>query len=698
MKKRMAKFLSYIIVVAFAANTFLYSVPSYAAPTDILSIGPEEIVYDAATLDAKGLGGWADSPLGVVANGSGGFDFYSSNGGLVTGTQVTTKTSGSLSDPAQTVVYNSKPIIGLPSAFGYAGVTFVYKDPGTGYLLGLVHLERIPLSVFWASVGLAISFDDGNTWNWRGEIIQLNTPYDPTSTTFRHEVGPGGYVLLNPPDDPSNQYFYIYTYDDINGSGPNSGDGTAVSRAKVADVISAAVNNTTPPTWKKYYGGVWTQSALGGMFTNISDDIYTAPDSISYNTSLNKYILASRDYSTTIGQMTLRTSSSPIDFKASSGAKKYEIISSKHNVYPTVIGLGTNPQTTSGATFYLYYLVFPLDEYWGLGTYMARREIKVKPSNVGTTYTASTGFSSTQGLNSWSYQAWNGSSYVDMTYDSANSRWKNSTYPNSLIGNNWQHPEQYDSVRVFKAPQSGAVTITGNVAKAAAGGDGVSVKITKSDGTQVWPETGYQSIAGNDATGFNLNLKTNLWEGENLYFHVNQNGTFLNDGTNWNPTITYVSSRIAQASAGFSSTQGSNEWNYQATNNGGSSYVNMTWSAANNSWWYNSSYSRIGSNYQHPDAYDSVRVYTAPQTGDTFIRTLISKSDWTGGDGVNAKIMKNGTQIWPASGWESIAYNENAKVNISMYVNQGDKIYFLLNKNSTNTNDTTYYDPFVIYK
>ena len=113
LKKRMAKFLSCFIVVVLAAGTFLSSLPTEAAPTDILSIGPEEIVYDAATLDAKGLGGWADSPLGVVANGSGGFDFYSSNGGLITGTQVTTKTSGSLSDPAQTVVYNQKTITGL---------------------------------------------------------------------------------------------------------------------------------------------------------------------------------------------------------------------------------------------------------------------------------------------------------------------------------------------------------------------------------------------------------------------------------------------------------------------------------------------------------------------------------------------------------------------------------------------------------
>ncbi len=67
-------------------------------------------------------------------------------------------------------------------------------------------------------------------------------------------------------------------------------------------------------------------------------------------------------------------------------------------------------------------------------------------------YPAFTGYSSIQGNNNWYYQQKNGTTYTDLTYQSASGRWDaNGTYP--WITSNAQHPgNQADAVRTWVAP------------------------------------------------------------------------------------------------------------------------------------------------------------------------------------------------------------------------------------------------------
>ncbi len=309
-------------------------------------------------------------------------------------------------------------------------------------------------------------------------------------------------------------------------------------------------------------------------------------------------------------------------------------------------------------------------------------------------FQASTGFSSTQGTNNWSYQSWNGSAYSDMTWDSVNSRW-NVGGTLSIIGSSLQHPDGTDSVRKFTAPQSGTIRITGTVKKLdITGGDGVNVKIMK-NGTQIWPASGWQYIAYNDGTGYSVNVSTSVAANDAIYFVVNKNGTNWNDSTSWDPLVSYVEGY--QASLVYSLTQGANNWSYQSWN--GSSYSNMTWDYANSRWNVNGTLSMVGYNWQHPDGTDSVRKFTVPHSGTIYITGPVYKTDITGGDGVNVKILKNSTQIWPASGWQFIAYNNGTgyNVNVSTSVAANDAIYFILNKNSTNLDDSTAWDPLISY-
>jgi len=148
-------------------------------------------------------------------------------------------------------------------------------------------------------------------------------------------------------------------------------------------------------------------------------------------------------------------------------------------------------------------------------------------------------FSSTQGSGQWYYMQLSGSTYSNMTWNSGISAWKGN-YTYNLI---WQpagiHPDTNDSVIGWKAPTAGTITVTGNVKKInLTAGDGVNVKLMQNT-TQRWPASGWQSIAYNNSTGYNLNVSMSVAVNDMLYFIVNKNADGNSDGTYWNPTVTY---------------------------------------------------------------------------------------------------------------------------------------------------------------
>ena len=67
-------------------------------------------------------------------------------------------------------------------------------------------------------------------------------------------------------------------------------------------------------------------------------------------------------------------------------------------------------------------------------------------------------------------------------------------------------------------------------------------------------------------------------------------------------------------------------------------------------------------------------------------------------DGVNAKVLLNDRQIWPASGWQHVANaTTTAPFDVNADVNAGDKLVFLVNMNRGIGFDTTALDPTIAY-
>lgn len=97
---------------------------------------------------------------------------------------------------------------------------------------------------------------------------------------------------------------------------------------------------------------------------------------------------------------------------------------------------------------------------------------------------------------------------------------------------------------------------------------------------------------------------------------------------------------------------------------------------------------------------DAVRVFTLPDSGWVTITGTVHKDIYhTSGDGVRVKIVKGNQQIWPHAGWESIAADDTSgkKVDLTISVNAGDRLYFIVNRNFDNMDDETVWNPQVKY-
>lgn len=151
------------------------------------------------------------------------------------------------------------------------------------------------------------------------------------------------------------------------------------------------------------------------------------------------------------------------------------------------------------------------------------------------TYSFPSGFSTVQGQNQWRYQYGPGGSFIDMTWDAANSRWKgNEEYV--LIGNWGTHPgSAADAVLTWTAPGSGSVHVTGNVSDGSPScGDGVAPSVLL-NASSLWQGT----VNNGDATGVSFDLTQNVASGDAVRFVTNKRSENTCDSTYWTATVAY---------------------------------------------------------------------------------------------------------------------------------------------------------------
>jgi hypothetical protein len=175
----------------------------------------------------------------------------------------------------------------------------------------------------------------------------------------------------------------------------------------------------------------------------------------------------------------------------------------------------------------------------------------------GNAYFSAADFSGTQGLNGWSYQSFDGSSYSNLVYDSAAKKWTPSGQSVPEITQFDQHPDTSAAdwvARAWTAPSSGTVSLRGRILKSdnSAGGNGILARITK-NGSQIWPASGTQAVAaGDEYTGIGYVLdNVTVNAGDVIRFETNENGESSFDKASWTPSVTYTSTPSSAYNWGF---------------------------------------------------------------------------------------------------------------------------------------------------
>src|SRR5581483_9155082 len=152
--------------------------------------------------------------------------------------------------------------------------------------------------------------------------------------------------------------------------------------------------------------------------------------------------------------------------------------------------------------------------------------------------------------------------------------------------------------------------------------------------------------------------------------------------------------------------QGANNWFYEEWT--GSHHTPMVWDGALGQMGLyrgvdgpGSSKPEIGASWMQPGVVsDAVRIFSLPYTGQITISGRPHKDLYhTYGDGVRLKILKNDTQIWPANGWQTIAAKDivGRSFELTTSVHRGDKLYFIMNRNSDPADDETVWNPNIVY-
>jgi uncharacterized protein (TIGR03437 family) len=230
---------------------------------------------------------------------------------------------------------------------------------------------------FYASLGLAVSTDNGKMFKVAGQILQPSQPLSVfTGGGTNMNVGYGSLVVAdangkhldNPPADASSAYFYLF-YLDLLPRSPgvcNTAVCMGVARAPYADVVAAALSgdpHQVARVFHKYDGASpnpWTQpatsdtpnlSGTAGKYTPLWTDEPGGAEVI-YDSAFDVYLAVYQSG----GGIKVRASSDLIHWSGAIGAPYSE--PGRTLYYPTLMGETGDP-TIGGAAPRVYFSSFP---------------------------------------------------------------------------------------------------------------------------------------------------------------------------------------------------------------------------------------------------------------------------------------------------------------------------------------------------
>lgn len=288
--------------------------------------------------------------------------------------------------------------------------------------------------------------------------------------------------------------------------------------------------------------------------------------------------------------------------------------------------------------------------------------------------------------------------YYRMNYNDEANRWEyNSTQPYANLTENTAHPGNAgDSIKAWRAPADGTVTLTIEADHESTDGDGVVLKYGKRENTGKNQYGEYASLH-DDVHLFTSGQTVTLQDvavkrGDMIFVSVNMNASDVSDSIRLVTQASFTKtaegvdygdgigdSRNLDMTGFFSDKQGENGWFYAFGEV--DKYVLMTYGNCNDgtrAWRGNYAYQQISFANMHPaDRWKTLRVWVADCDGVVAVEGNVRK-DSPYGDGVNAGIYKNGEPLWTVKieGADNGLHEITGTENIS--VKAGDVIAYAL--------------------
>lgn len=445
-------------------------------------------------------------------------------------------------------------------------------DSSDKTLLAFVHEERVggtggsptptgQIQEGITKIGLAISKNNGDTWNYLGRIIS-------TSNQNQHNIQGAPYII-------SGGYFYVYYNDDDE----NNLGMTAVARALVSVVVDKATsgtgsagNDTTNVNliWKKL------TKSTGDFTASATSDVQAA--SIDPNEVIHTQATQSSN-----GKYYLLTTQ--IAKSASTNSPTFVKLYQSNGPQPTYswtnTAIGLNPsgfianenyesqvhaagydggyqycsivdsngalagQAKVGLKFFVYCqkqesppLATNNPDYLKAKVGLYRWEVNLDTPNIDNFSRQSAGFPDTSQPPKWAYQYGGSGPLTNMAYQQGGYFQGSELY--TRIYKDTMHPGVAE-VPVLKwiAPKNGTVLIEGTVRKSDVScGDGVTATISYSGGT-LSPAFNNIPISFDDNLGVKHSIKQTVTTGQALFFIVGAKGNNYCDSTMWDPSVTY---------------------------------------------------------------------------------------------------------------------------------------------------------------
>ncbi|MEU4192025.1 DUF1080 domain-containing protein [Kribbella sp. NPDC026611] len=598
-----------------------------------------------------------------------------------------------------------------------------FSFPGNG----LAPLKRI---------GLSTSTDKGRHWHYEGDILTSDNSYTFSDFHNYYDYGVGEPALYV---DTAGGFFYVW-YMNTWFSTTDNGEfesSLRVARAPISGKMA-------PGTWQYLYNGAWSEPGLGGRASDLLPN--ASGVTVAFNTSLQKFVLiSSKLYSRhAIEDGAYMATATDLSLQNWTGFHKISDQLDHYNVITTSDGTGVG---TVGSTMRVYSggfeggcchwvrrtMTFGAGSQQALG--MAEQHLPRYSINDGNPY--------------WDWDATpRPTSYSDNFNDGVLTGWK--TYNGAwseaggtlsvdsgsgnraAIEDKWFDDFTFDADVQATTPTGNAGVVfrnasndygTDNYRGYYVGFDGSQLVLGRADNS-----SGVELNANHDIGDWTplqtaaVNGAPNVFHHLRIVAHSARIQVFFDNATT--PAIDAVDSAFSFGGIGvrtfntaakfdnvsvtrnttlnaytlsdnLSTTQGTKGWRYQQLNGG--TYTDLTWNQQLGQWKGSAPYNLVWvPSWIHPDQNATAVSWTAPTSGPIVINGAPRKES-AAGDGVDLRIMKNSTQIWPAGGVQHLTGTSEVAHSVKTTVAAGDVIHFVVDKSGTNTSDATLWNPTIEY-